>query len=251
MNKAVQEFRAVWAALVFFTRLRLPEIPDLSPGDLRRSATYFPLAGWLVGGVAAATWWLAARYFPPSLASGLSLAATILLTGAMHEDGLADVCDGFGGGHTKEKILTIMQDSRVGAFGAIGLVLALGLKWQQVAALPAAVTAPALVAGHALSRSGSIALMASLDYVREGPGKARALVSRLRGWRLAATIAIGASSLALLPLRLWWAALAVLTTHLGARYWFRLRIGGYTGDCLGAAQQIGELAFLLFLGALL
>ena len=81
--------------------------------DLRLAVTYFPLAGWLVGGVAALVWWLASQVFPPALASGLSLLATLVVTGALHEDGLADVCDGFGGGYTREKILAIMKD---GAF---------------------------------------------------------------------------------------------------------------------------------------
>lgn len=250
MRKTVQELRAIWAATTFFTRLPLPSIPAFWAEDLRRASTYFPLVGWLVGGVAAGVWWLTAKVSPPAIASGLSLTATILLTGAMHEDGLADVCDGFGGGTTKEKILSIMQDSRVGAFGLIGVVLILGLKWQTVAALPASLIPAALVAGHALSRAAAISLMASLGYVREGPSKARALTSRLGGVPLLAVVVLGAGSLLLLPRPFWWAALPVVALRFVSAAWFRRRIGGYTGDCLGAVQQIGELFFLLTVGAL-
>jgi adenosylcobinamide-GDP ribazoletransferase len=250
MGKIAQELRAIWTAVMFFTRLPLPEIPALCSDDLRRSSTYFPLIGWLIGGTAAGVWWMSARVFPPNIASGLSVTATILLTGAMHEDGLADVCDGFGGGSTKEKILTIMQDSRVGAFGLIGVILVLGLKWQTVAALPAQLIPSVLIAGHILSRAASITLMTSLDYVREGPSKARALTSRLCGMRFFLTIALGISALLLLPPRFWWVTFPIVAIRFVSAAWFKTRIGGYTGDCLGAVQQISELVFLLTVGAI-
>lgn len=246
MGKLVQELRAIWAAGVFFTRMPLPEIPALSADDLRRSSTYFSMIGWIVGGVAAATWFAASRLYPPAISSGLCIAATVLFTGAMHEDGLSDVCDGFGGGTTKEKILAIMQDSRVGAFGLVGGLLVLGLKWQTIAALPASITPAVLIAGHVVSRAASISLMASLDYARtEGPSKARALSSRLKHLRLLFVLATGAGALLLLPAHYYWAILPVTLLRFGASYWFNKRIGGYTGDCLGAVQQVGELVFLL------
>jgi adenosylcobinamide-GDP ribazoletransferase len=244
------ELRAVRTALSFFTRLPLPFVHDCASEDLRRSATYFPAMGWLVGGIAAAVWLAAARLFSSEIASGLSLAATVLLTGAMHEDGLADACDGFGGGTTREKILAIMQDSRVGTFGVVGLVLVLGLKWQTVAALPAALIPATLVAGHSWSRATAITLMSSLDYAREGPSKARALTSRLGGMRLFVVLALGILPVAFLPMRFWWAMLPPLLLRYVAGMWFAKRIGGYTGDCLGALQQTTELAFLLTVGAL-
>jgi adenosylcobinamide-GDP ribazoletransferase len=250
MRKTVQELRAIWSAGIFFTRLPFPSLPAHSANDLRRSATYFPLVGWLVGGVAAGVWWSAIKVFPPSVASGLSLIATVLLTGAMHEDGFSDVCDGFGGAMTKEKILVIMQDSRVGAFGVVGLVLLFGLKWQVVAALPSALAPVVLIAGHVVSRSASITLMATLDYAREGPSKARALTSKLRGVRLAVVVLLGLCPLLMLRQYLWWAAIPVIAVRFVSAIWFRSRIGGYTGDCLGATQQIGELAFLITVEAL-
>src|SRR3954469_6135527 len=98
MNFAAGEFRALWAAVIFFPRIPMPALPSPTPADWQRAATYFPLVGYLVGSVVAGLWWCASLVFPPFVASGLSLVGGLLLTGAMHEDGLADCCDGFGGG---------------------------------------------------------------------------------------------------------------------------------------------------------
>ncbi|HLP01185.1 MAG TPA: adenosylcobinamide-GDP ribazoletransferase, partial [Opitutaceae bacterium] len=216
--------------------------------DLRRAITYFPLCGALVGGFAALGWWLATLVFPAALAAGLALVAGVVLTGALHEDGWADVCDGFGGGHTRERILEIMKDSRIGAYGVLGLVLLLGLKWQALASLPSALVPAALVAGHALSRGMAATLMATLDYARaEGPSKSRALVVRLGGGRLVIVVATALVPLVLLPVAAWWGAVALVILRVALARWYRQRLGGYTGDCLGAAQQLGELVFYLVL----
>lgn len=250
MNGLRTEARALRAAVMFFTRLPLPSSPDWDPADLQRSAAYFPLVGWLVGAVAALAWWLAARVWPPAVASGVSLAATLLLTGALHEDGWADVCDGFGGGTSRDRVLEIMRDSRVGAFGAIGVVVMLGLKWLGVAALPQASVPAVLIAGHALSRAAAISLMATLPYVRGESVKAKPMASTLSGRRLAFAAATGAGALLLLPPRAWWAVLAVIAARAALARWFKGRIGGYTGDCLGAAQQVCEVVFYLTILAL-
>ncbi len=251
MDAVSQEGRALRTAVLFFTRIPLPVRGEISAEDLRRSATYFPAVGWLVGAAGAGVWWCAAKVFPPSVAAGLCMIASALLTGAMHEDALADVCDGFGGGSTKDRVLAIMKDSQVGAFGVVGLVLGLGLKWQTLAAFPAALVPAVLLAGHAVSRAASVSLMSSLDYVREGPSKARALSSRLGSVRTAAVLLLGLAPMALLPLRLGWALVPVALVRWACAAWFRRRIGGYTGDCLGATQQLSELAFLLTAEALL
>ena len=246
MNAFRTELRTLAGAVLFFTRLPLPRWIGVVAADLRCAVTYFPLCGALVGGFAALVWWLASLVFPAAAAAGLAVIAGVVLTGAMHEDGWADVCDGFGGGHTKERILEIMKDSHVGAYGVIGLVLLLGLKWQTLAALPGGLVPAVLVAGQTLSRGMAAALMATLDYVRpEGPSKARALVVRLGGWRLLFVLATALVPLALLPGRAWWGAAALVVVRVVLARWFRSRISGYTGDCLGAAQQLGELVFYL------
>lgn len=248
MNRLRTELRTAAGAVMFFTRLPLPRSIDVGAADLRGAITYFPLCGAGVGAFAALVWWLAALVWPASVAAGLALVAGAVFTGALHEDGWADVCDGFGGGHTKERILEIMKDSRIGAYGVLGLVLLLGLKWQVLAALPRAFVPAALVAGHALSRGLAATLMAKLDYARaEGPSKARALVVRLGGWRLVFVVTTALVPLALLPARAWWGVAALVVVRFALARWFRQRIGGYTGDCLGAAQQLGELVFFLVL----
>ncbi len=246
-----RELAAIRAAVMFFTRVPVPSSARHDPADLQRAAAWFPLVGWLVGAVAAGVWWATVQVWPPMVASGLSLAATLLLTGAFHEDGFADVCDGFGGGYTKERVLEIMRDSRVGAFGAIGVVMILGLKWQAVAALPVTMGAAVLFAGHAVSRAAAVSLMTVLPYVREEAGKAKPLATELGGGRLATALVCGFAPVVLLPARCAWsvAAVAVVWWLLGR--WFRRRIGGYTGDCLGAAQQVTEVVFYLSVTALL
>lgn len=246
MNAFRTELRTLAGAVLFFTRLPLPARLGVEAADLRRAITYFPLCGALVGGFAALVWWLAATVFPAAVAAGLAVIAGVVLTGAMHEDGWADVCDGFGGGHTKERVLEIMKDSHVGAYGVLGLVLLLGLRWQTLAALPGALVPAVLVAGHALSRGMAATLMATLDYARpEGPSKVRALVVRLGGWRLLFVMATALVPLALLPGRAWWAVATLVAVRFVLARWFRSWLGGYTGDCLGAAQQLGELVFYL------
>lgn len=249
MRLAIQEFRAVWAALIYFTRIRLPELPSSTSDDWLRAAAYFPLAGWLVGGFVAGVWWLASLVFSNVIAVGLGLASGILLTGAMHEDGLADVADGFGGGTTREKILEIMKDSRVGSYGAVALVLSLGLRWASLAGLPASLLPLVLVSAHAASRAVSISLMADLDYARP-EGKARPLASRMGAFRVCLAFALGLAPLAFLPPRFAWALAALAVLRLAAARKLRRTLGGYTGDCLGAVQQLGEIVFLLTAAAL-
>ncbi|HEY0945643.1 MAG TPA: adenosylcobinamide-GDP ribazoletransferase [Opitutaceae bacterium] len=248
----VGELYGLAAALMFFTRL--PGLARVRADDaaLRRAITYFPVAGWVVGGSAALVWSLASLVWPAAIASGLSLVATLLVTGALHEDGWADVCDGFGGGHARERILAIMKDSHVGVFGVIGLVGMLGLKWQAVAWLPAALAPVALVAAHSVSRGAAAALMAVLEYARpEGePSKARPLVVKLQGARLVAVVALTLLPMGLLPVWTWSGVVAALIGWAVMARWFAHRLGGYTGDCLGATQQFAELIFYLTLVAI-
>jgi adenosylcobinamide-GDP ribazoletransferase len=198
-----------------------------------------------VGGVGALVYLAALRVFPPGVAVLLSMAVTLLVTGAFHEDGLADCCDAFGGAYTREDVLRIMHDSRIGAFGAIALVIALALKWQTLSTLPPLRAAGLIIAAHAASRTCAISYLATLDYVR-AEGKAKPVAQRLSGAAFAWAALFGLPALFWPDWRFACAALmmlAVLRFALG-RYFVR-RIGGYTGDCLGFAQQIFELAIYL------
>lgn len=247
-----RELEYFFAALRFFTRLPVPAWVGHSQDQLDHAARYFPFVGIIIGAIGAAVTLLAALVLPLSLAVLLGMAATVLATGAFHEDGFSDSCDGFGGGWEKSQVLAIMKDSRVGSYGAIGISLLLLAKWNALVELAGdEYLAPALactiIAGHAVSRLASTVLIRVLDYVRDDESaKSKPLARRMGAGELLLAGLFGLAPCAFLP----WQdaipalALVVLTTWLAARYFVR-RIGGYTGDCLGAVQQATELAFYL------
>jgi adenosylcobinamide-GDP ribazoletransferase len=234
-----------FAALRFFTRLPVPAWVGHSEAQLNHATRYFPLVGWIIGLIGAAVTWLAAYVLPPSIAVLLGMAATLLATGAFHEDGLADSCDGFGGGWEKAQVLAIMKDSRIGSYGAIGVFILLLSKWNALYELDALVL-PALFAAHAISRAAAVTLIYGLDYVRDESGKSKPLAVRLSRGELTLAWLFGLLPVLLLP---WQVALqgvtaVIIVIALTARY-TRRRIGGYTGDVLGMTQQLSEVAFYL------
>jgi len=253
---APRQFTLLMVATQFLTRLPTPTLAGFEPQWLGRSLRYFPLVGGVVGLLNVAVWWIAIQWLPASVAVGLMLAASLLITGAFHEDGFADACDGFGGGRTAEQTLAIMKDSRIGAFGAIGIFMLLGLKWTVAVNLPPAALPLVIVSAHVVSRWGAIGLVWRLRYVRSGDeGKSQPFDGGLPGseWLLsgllgAALIAIVAAVAGVSDSRIeaeWFGIVAATTMAVVCGLYFRARIGGYTGDCLGAAQQLAELAFLV------
>lgn len=245
-----RELEYFFAALRFFTRLPVPAWVGHSSEQLNHAARYFPLVGILVGAIGAAVTLAALALWPTPLAILLGMAATLLATGAFHEDGLADSIDGFGGGWTREQVLVIMKDSRIGSYGAIGIGLVLLAKFEALSLLavaPAPTFAATIVAGHAVSRFASTTLIFALDYARDDDSsKSKPLATRMGKGELALAALCGLAPCLLLPatqvaIAL---ALATLVTLLAARHFVK-RIGGYTGDCLGATQQLSELAFYL------
>lgn len=245
-----REFGHALAAVGYFSRLPVPSRWLATDAGLAQAARYLPLVGVLLGGLMAAVAVVAGLVWPQSVALLLALAAGVWLTGALHEDGLADTADGLGGGWDKARILEIMKDSRLGSFGATALCFALGGRFVLLLAMPAMWLPWLLLAGAALSRACALLPMVVLDYARpDGDSKARPLAQRLSWpvWLLAALPAVGIA--ALLPLA---AALAGVLGALLVSFWliakYRRWLGGYAGDCLGAVQQCAELAF--YLGAL-
>ncbi len=239
-------------AVQFYSRIPVPRWVGHSDAQLAAATPYFPVVGMLIGLVTGLVFEFARMAFGPPIASVLALAIGLLLTGGFHEDGFADVCDGFGGGYSKARVLEIMQDSRVGAFAAMGISLLLLL--QAVCMAEAAPRFGAglleLVAAHAASRALALCVAWRLPYVRLGESKAKPVVSGLRAVPVAAALLLGLLPLVvygwlyvptqpLLALAL--AALGVLVC--AAR--FVKKLGGYTGDCLGAAQQVAFTALLL------
>jgi len=244
----MRELERFFGALRFFTRLPVPGWVGHSDEHLNRAIRYFPAVGLIVGTIGAGAWFIGGFLWESkALAILMALAATIWITGAFHEDGLADTGDGFGGGWDKTRILDIMKDSRVGTFGMVVFVLVLLGRFHALLALPDSWIVMVLLAAHAVSRFCALSLMRVLDYAREDAlSKAKPLATRLYGsdWGIAAIIAF--LPCLLLPWKnVLWAWLFAIAVTLWLACFFRRWIGGYTGDCLGAAQQAAELAFYL------
>jgi adenosylcobinamide-GDP ribazoletransferase len=260
-------------AMQFFTRIpitgRLAAWVGYSPEQLRASAAHFPGVGVVVGAVAAAVFTgvqalLPESTFAPLLAAALSTVATVLLTGGFHEDGLADVADGLGGSHDRERALEIMKDSRVGAFGALALVLALLCKVALLAILGSLDTASmeaddtpwagwtiaaALMLGHVVSRGLPLLLIRWLPHVGDtATSKSKPLADSISSASLLMAfawcfIALALGLLALSAINLIVACSVALLALLWMARLFRRRLQGFTGDCLGATQQVCEIAF--------
>jgi adenosylcobinamide-GDP ribazoletransferase len=242
-----RELEYFFGAIRFFTRLPVPAWVGHSAEALNHSARYFCAVGLLVGALGALVFVGAALFWPQPVAVLLSMAATIYTTGAFHEDGLADMVDGLGGGWDKSRILEIMKDSRVGSYGVVAMALALLGKFLLLTALDATLVPFALLAGHAVSRFCSTALLAAMDYVRDDLlAKSKPLATRLSLGGLLFSLLFVAPVLVLLPLV---NAVAGCGLVALASLWlagkFRRWLGGYTGDCLGAVQQVSEIAFYL------
>ena len=271
----MQFVRHFLLAVQFFTRIpitgKLAEWVGFSPAMLRASAAHFPAVGLLVGSAAAACYALLDALLPetphtPLVAAALSTAFTVLLTGAFHEDGLADVADGLGGSYDKARALDIMKDSRVGAFGALALVLAVVAKVALLALLGTANAAPdgwdqspfnawfvcsALVAGHVVSRTLSLLLIYCLPHVGDSAvSKSKPLADQISTGTLLVAFLWCFTALVVI---LWAQAAITLIVACSASviallYMYRLfkrRLQGFTGDCLGATQQVCEIAFYL------
>ena len=262
-------------AVQFFTRLpitgRLAAWVGFSPQMLQASAAHFPGVGLLVGAVAGAVFaslmaLLPDAVYSPLIAAALSTVATALLTGGFHEDGLADVADGLGGGYDRERALDIMKDSRVGAFGAMALVLALLCKVALLALLGSVERPPtgwdaspfkgwyaacALLAGHTASRGLPLLLVRWLPHVGDtATSKSKPLadhitLARLSGAFLWCLIALAVVFIAIDAIYLIASCSVAIVALLWVARLFRRRLQGFTGDCLGATQQVCEIAFYL------
>jgi adenosylcobinamide-GDP ribazoletransferase len=250
-------------AIQFFTRIpvtgRLADWVGYSPAMLRASAAHFPGVGWLVGGLVAAVTWgllavLPASPFAPLVAAVLGTVVSVWVTGAFHEDGLADVADGLGGSMNRERALVIMKDSRVGAFGVLALVLMLLAKVALLALIGSVsplVVCLGLFVAHVVSRTLPLVLIRAMPHVGDdGTTKSKPLADQISWASLMAAFAwcLGA----VVPV--WWAFPAIdlivalvfsalALVGMGRLFWRRLQ--GFTGDCLGATQQVCEVAFYL------
>ncbi len=275
MNLIRDFIRHYLLAVQFFTRIpvigALAEWVGFSPAMLRASAGHFPGVGVLVGAVAAGVYALMLALLPdsafaPLVASVMSTVATVLMTGGFHEDGLADVADGLGGSYDTHRALEIMKDSRVGAFGAMALVLALLAKVAIVAMLGSVDGAPegwdeapfkgwyvcsALFSGHVVSRTLPLLLVYWLPHVGDaGASKSKPLADQISLGSLLTAFTWCFLALALiLYVQAATDLIVACSFSLIALLWmhrlFKRRLQGFTGDCLGATQQVCEIAFYL------
>ncbi len=244
-------------AVQFLTRLPVPWLGRLSAeaarAGLRRSVVWFPPVGALIGSISALAILLGQQFWPLWLAVLVALGLEAWLTGGFHEDAVADFCDALGGGHNTESTLRILKDSRIGSFGAVGLLLALALRAGATTALPPPLLAAGVVAAATFGRLMIVAAMVAIPPPPAAAGLAKDVAGTIRPIMLLPALLLALPGLAavaaLAPVRL---ALA-LGLALLFLWWLRRlllrRIGGATGDCLGFAAYAGQLILLLALAA--
>lgn len=251
MRKALHyQLELFWLALGFFSRLPIPPNTPYSEERMNQAGRYFGLVGVVLGILCAALFSLFSAIFPNPVAVILMMVCSLMLTGAFHEDGLTDMADGIGGGMTLERRLTIMKDSRIGTYGAATLVMALLSKYvllTELASLTSMV--PVIVVAYSLSRVVAASLIYDMPYVSDpDSSKSKPLANRQSKVDLTVLIATAVCVSLVLPSGL--AAILLGSAWLFRtlfKAWLIKRIGGFTGDCLGAAQQLFELSSYLII----
>lgn len=234
------------APFIFFTRLPFWRIADVEPHYFKRVVELWPLVGWLTGGITALMLWTLSHLLPIPVAVVAAYAVRLLVTGALHEDGLADYLDGMGGGSTRGRVLEIMKDSHIGSYGVIGLIVYFLLLTATVASMPVDTACMAVLAADVWSKFSSSQIINVLPYARkEEEAKSKTVYSRMTPAAWAVSFVIGGISLWLLPLELLPAAPVATAASFMLMWQMKRRIAGYTGDCCGATFLITELTFLL------
>jgi adenosylcobinamide-GDP ribazoletransferase len=237
-------------AVAFLTRLPMPHPQGAMPANFIRAQRVFPLVGAAIGAaVGLVCLGLRAAGLPDLAAAALALGAGALLTGALHEDGLADVADGFGGGRDVAAKLEIMRDSRLGTYGALILMVSFVAKLSALAVLPDGVVVRGLIAAHALARGVLPAMAMSLPYARKDGLAANAGRPDFATAAIAAALALVIALLSLPWIEALGAALLAAACAIGMAWLAQRQIGGQTGDVLGGTEQLVETAILLLLAA--
>lgn len=232
---------------MFYSRIPVPKSTGFSAENLNKATRYFPLIGIIVGLAGGFVFFVVNQFLSPDIAIISSLSIMILLTGAFHEDALSDFCDGFGGGYSKEKILEIMKDSRIGTYGAIALIILLLSKFILLSEIKIEKIPIILIAAHSLSRLNTVLLIFSSQYVREDiTSKSKPIGEKNSVKDLIIAIIFGSLPLLLISVQIIpfiIVSLAIILLYF--RYYVHKKIGGYTGDVLGALQQFSEIGFYI------
>lgn len=246
----IREAQVFLLAVQFLTRLPVPRDLPFSERRQAEAAKYYPLVGLLIGALGAIVLWLTGQLFPMVIAVLLATAATIAATGALHEDGLADAADGVGGGLTRDKALEIMRDSRIGSYGILAVGLTLALKVAALSAMPLWIAVTTLCLAHVISRYAPVLVIFTAEYARaQGTKFAVPTISATGHYIALACAALAALILFALigPAAFLGLGCSVFLALIVTRLYLR-KLGGFTGDCLGATQQMAELG--LYLGVL-
>lgn len=241
--------RLLLIAFQFLTIIPLPFTVRCEKEDLGRSSAFFPLTGLAIGGLLAGANWLISPWLAPPLCAALLITLLTLITGALHMDGLADVCDGLAARGSRERFLAVMKDSQVGAIGAVGLVLALLLKWQALAAVPAELKWQALLFFPALSRFGQVLTMTGARRAREDGLGAAFVQGSGKLTLLLAFATVASAGYFLLNLKGMIAIAAVCLLTAAGRLFFQRKLGGLTGDTIGCLSELNEILVLLVISA--
>ena len=240
----------IWAALIFFTRLPFWRAYQPPQSSYKTVVEYWPLTGWLTGGAMAATLYFGSMVLPHAVAVIAAIAVRLLITGALHEDGLADFMDGFGGGGNRERILTIMKDSHIGTYGVLGLIIYMLLLGTALYSMPVTVAALAILGADPFSKMVTSQLVNMLPYARHEEEAKNKTVYRKPSFAAGLSLTVQG----LLPLIImiwltgisWYLVIAIPPLVMYFLYLLMLRkIRGYTGDCCGAVCLLVELAVYL------
>lgn len=236
-------------AISFYTRLPITA-SEADYAHLPQAAIYLPVVGWIVGAGSALAFYVAAQLWSQATAAIIALCVGILLTGGLHEDGFADVCDGFGGGYDKTRILAIMKDSSIGVYAVLGLLLLLSLKISLLSTMPLIAVPWTILAAHSVSRFMPLLIMYGYNYARNEASKAAGAIYKPDFKQLLFPAGLAGLPLLFLPVFCWLAVGSVILVNHGSGRYFYRHIGGYTGDCLGASQQVAEVIFYLSVSSL-
>lgn len=237
----------ILAALIFFTRLPFWRIAEVPQACFKNIVAYWSLAGWFTAGIATAVLYASSLIFPTGIAVALAILSRLLVTGCLHEDGLADFCDGFGGGNTKGRILDIMKDSHIGTYGVIGLIFYFLLFYSALNCLPVELAGSAILAADPFCKGVSAMIINRLPYARtEEESKAKVVYSRMTGKEYALVAFFGLLPLFWLPeIKYLLATLPVIAVWYLLTSLMKKKLQGYTGDCCGATVLICEITFYL------
>lgn len=246
----IKEFKRLLGCFSYFTRIPVWKLVNTSDIDMKETTKYFPLVGAFVGAFVGVIIFFCSQVLPKEIAILIGMGLGLMLTGAIHEDGFADVCDGFGAGYTKDRILDIMKDSSTGVFGGVGLMIILALRFFALFYLPIEILLPSIIAGSSISRWTSISFLFTHSYARkEETSKSTVFVKKTPWGEFLLMTVFALLSFLLFPTYILPFALLLIVpiflfkTILGM--YFKSKIGGYTGDCMGATQQVAEILFYI------